>query len=68
LRKSETKEDVTVYDISDDLIYKKYKNHTFRHLEERMRIYKKERFHFKITSVSLERNPDGRRIPSIENE
>jgi superfamily II DNA or RNA helicase len=68
LRKSETKQDVTVYDISDDLIYKKYKNHTFRHLEERMRIYKKERFHFKITSVSLERNRDGGRIPPIENE
>lgn len=68
LRKSETKQDVTIYDIADDLIYKKYKNHTFRHLEERMRIYKKESFNFKITSVSLERNQDGGTIPLVENE
>jgi superfamily II DNA or RNA helicase len=68
LRKSDTKENVTIYDISDDLIYKKYKNHTFRHLEERMRIYKKERFNFKLTSVTLERNQDGGTIPPTETE
>lgn len=68
LRKSETKQNVKIYDISDDLIYRKYKNHTFRHLEERMRIYKKERFNFKLTSVTLERNHDGGTIPPIETE
>lgn len=69
LRKSETKQEVCVYDISDDLIHKKYKNHTFRHLEERMRIYKKERFNFKITSVTLERSQDGGNpISNIEAE
>jgi superfamily II DNA or RNA helicase len=46
LRKTENKSKVKLYDISDDLRYKKYVNHTYRHLEERMRIYENEQFDF----------------------
>ena len=53
LRKSETKEKVKLYDISDDLCYKKYKNHTMKHLEERIRIYNNENFLWKSVNIQL---------------
>jgi len=53
LRKSETKDKVTVYDIGDDLSYGKYRNHSLRHLDERTTIYTNEQFKFKKTRINL---------------
>lgn len=53
LRKSDTKDEVTVYDIGDDLSYLKYRNHALRHLDERTNIYTNEEFTFKKTKIRL---------------
>ena len=53
LRKSETKDKVTVYDIGDDLRYKSYRNHTLRHMDERISIYTKEGFNYKVLNIRL---------------
>jgi len=44
LRKSDQKEKARLFDISDDLRWKKYVNHTYRHYEERLEIYDSENF------------------------
>jgi superfamily II DNA or RNA helicase len=44
LRKAENKDEVTVYDIGDDLHWKRYRNHALRHLDERILIYNREKF------------------------
>lgn len=53
LRKSETKDKVVVYDLGDDLRYKSYRNHTLKHMDERISIYTKEKFNFKTVKVRL---------------
>ena len=53
LRKSDTKESVKLYDISDNLQYKKYINHTMKHFNERIKIYNRENFSFKTIKVRL---------------
>lgn len=53
LRKSETKDSATLYDIADDLRYKKYDNFTLKHFAERIRIYSEEKFTFKIYKIEL---------------
>ena len=53
LRKSETKEKVKLYDISDNLQFKKYVNHTMKHLGERIKIYNRENFSFKLVKIRL---------------
>ena len=53
LRKSKTKNDVMLYDISDDLSYKNKKNFTLRHFEERINIYNEEEFDYRIDKVNL---------------
>ena len=53
LRKSDTKEKATVYDIGDDLSWGKYRNHALRHLDERTTIYTNEEFTFKKTKIKL---------------
>ena len=54
LRKSDTKEAMTLYDIADDLQYKKNVNYTLRHLYERVKIYNEEQFQYKIYKIKLE--------------
>lgn len=54
LRKSETKEAMILYDIADDLQYKKNINYTLRHLYERVKIYNEEQFQYKIYKIKLE--------------
>jgi len=54
LRKSETKEAMTLYDIADDFQYKKHVNYTLRHLYERVKIYNEEQFDYKIYKIKLE--------------
>jgi superfamily II DNA or RNA helicase len=44
LRKAIDKTKVTVYDIGDDLHWKRYRNHALRHLDERILIYNREKF------------------------
>lgn len=53
LRKSNTKDKVTVFDLGDDLSYGKYRNHALRHLDERTTIYTNEEFTFKKTKIKL---------------
>ena len=53
LRQSEGKEVATLYDISDDLRYKKHMNYTLKHFVERTKIYNDESFPFKIYKIGL---------------
>ena len=53
LRKSEDGRATTLYDIMDDMHYKQKKNYTFLHGLERMKIYKREKFDYKIFEVKL---------------
>ncbi len=51
LRKSDR--ETKIYDIADDLSWKKHKNFAFKHAAERVRIYAKEKFRFKIHTVKI---------------
>ena len=53
LRKSETKVQMKLIDIADDLRYKKQINHGMNHLYERLKIYTNEGFPFKLIAVQL---------------
>jgi len=53
LRKSETKNSVTLYDLSDDLTHRNRKNFTLTHFEERLNIYNEESFSYKIDTVKI---------------
>jgi superfamily II DNA or RNA helicase len=53
LRQSEGKEIATLYDISDDIRYKKHMNYTLKHFVERTKIYNEEKFPFKIYKIGL---------------
>lgn len=58
LRKNETKEIATLYDIADDLSYKSYKNFTLLHFIERIKIYNEEQFDYKIITVPISGNDE----------
>jgi len=53
LRKSDTKDAATLYDIADDLTYKAKRNFTLTHFMERVKIYNEEKFRYKIYKVEL---------------
>ena len=53
LRKSAKKNIATLYDIADDLSYKEKKNYTLDHFEERLEIYKDEKFPFRTYKIAL---------------
>lgn len=53
LRKSEHKDVARLYDISDDLCWLSYKNHTYRHYEERLKIYESENFNYKVVEINI---------------
>jgi superfamily II DNA or RNA helicase len=53
LRKSEKKEQAVLYDIADDLSYKKSKNHSLKHLFLRVKMYKEEQFQYKVYQVDF---------------
>lgn len=53
LRKSETKDKVTVFDLGDDMHHLSYRNHTLRHMDERLAIYNKEKFNYKVLKIRL---------------
>jgi len=54
LRRSDTKDACTLYDIADDLQYKKHVNFTLKHLYERVKIYNEEQFEYKLYKIKLE--------------
>ena len=53
LRKSDTKDSATLYDIADDMSWKTKKNFTLLHFMERVKIYNEEKFEYKIFKVNL---------------
>lgn len=53
LRKTEDGQGCTIYDLADDLSWKKRKNYTLNHAIERVKIYAKEKFNHKIHEVPL---------------
>lgn len=53
LRTSSTKSIAKLYDIGDDLQYKSYKNHTLKHLEERIKIYTNEGFNYESIAIPI---------------
>jgi len=54
LRTSENKEMATLFDIADEMTWKKNENTTIRHFRERLKIYNEEQFMHKIYPVKLE--------------
>ena len=53
LRKYDGKDRATLFDISDDLSWKKHKNFSLRHFFERVKIYNSEKFDYKLRSIKL---------------
>lgn len=53
LRKTKTKTEATLYDISDDLTYNKKRNYTLNHLVERIKMYIEEKFIYKMYRINL---------------
>ena len=54
LRLKEGKTHCNLFDIADDLHWKSWKNHTLRHLQDRVQVYAEEKFSFKILEIDLE--------------
>jgi superfamily II DNA or RNA helicase len=59
LRKSSHKSTARLYDICDDLSWKKYENHTLRHFYDRKKIYDAEGFTYKIIKIPLQGERNG---------
>jgi len=53
LRQAEGKDKAVLYDIADDMRYKKHMNYTLKHFVERSKIYMEEQFPFKIYKIGL---------------
>ncbi len=53
LRKSNDGKDTKIYDIADDLHWKSNKNYTLQHAAERIKIYSKERFNYKLWDINI---------------
>ena len=53
LRKSDSKDSATLYDISDDMSWKSKKNFTLLHFMERIKIYNEEKLPYKLYNVAL---------------
>jgi Kyanoviridae DNA helicase len=53
LRKHSSKEHLTLFDIGDDLVWRNKENTTLKHFKERIFIYAREDFKYKMFDVSL---------------
>ena len=53
LRRSETKDTATLFDLADDLSYKSKRNFTINHFLERINIYNEEQFNYEIKRIKL---------------
>ena len=54
LRLKDGKESCNLYDLSDDLHWKSWKNHTLNHAAERYKTYAEEQFDIKLVEVNLD--------------
>ena len=54
LRLNKDKEKCTLFDLTDDLSYKKYKNHTLLHGAERYKLYCEEQFDVKLLEINFD--------------
>jgi superfamily II DNA or RNA helicase len=59
LRTSDSKDKAVVYDVADNLHHKKYVNHTYKHMEERIKIYTNEGFDYDVVNIRLGGSTDG---------
>lgn len=53
LRISKTKDKAVLYDLADNLTWKKKKNHTIKHFVYRVQLYNEEKFEYKIYNMEL---------------
>jgi len=53
LRIGDNKKKAVLFDIADDLRYKKHENFTLRHFRDRVKIYNEERFEYKLYNIEL---------------
>ena len=53
LRKGDGKDTATLYDISDDLSWKSYHNHTLKHFAVRIKMYNQEEFDYSLYNIKL---------------
>jgi superfamily II DNA or RNA helicase len=53
LRKGDGKDTATLYDISDDLSWKSYHNHTLKHFAVRVKMYNQEEFDYSLYNIKL---------------
>lgn len=56
LRVAEDKQELELFDISDDLCYNNKDNYTLKHMQERIQIYSTEGFDYDIVPVKLDKN------------
>lgn len=54
LRKSEGKEKAIMFDLADDLRYKKHKNYGLKHWESRVKTYNEQKFDYEINKIRLQ--------------
>jgi superfamily II DNA or RNA helicase len=53
LRKSDTKDTATLFDLADDFTYKSKRNFTINHFLERINIYNEEQFNYEISRIKM---------------
>ena len=53
LRRSDTKTSAVLYDIADDMKYKRHENYTLKHFQERIKIYSEEKFQFRLYKIEI---------------
>ena len=53
LRRSKYKTNATLWDLADDLSWKSRKNHTLKHFMERIKIYAREQFQYRVRNITL---------------
>ena len=53
MRRSDNKTKVNLFDVADNLTIGNYKNYTYRHLEDRLKIYNGENFEYDIKQFPL---------------
>jgi superfamily II DNA or RNA helicase len=53
LRKSEHKTCARLFDIGDDLTHKSRRNHTLKHMTERLNLYIQEKFDYRLVRIEL---------------
>lgn len=53
LRRSKYKTNATLWDIADDLSWKSRRNHTLKHFMERIKIYAREQFQYRVRNITL---------------